>query len=424
MVGSLIGLVVLWLVAGAGFARAEITYARDISRIVQAKCQQCHRPNDIAPFPLMSYEDLAQRAEAIQHVIAERIMPPWKPVPGFGEFRDSYALSEEERQMILNWIADGLPEGDPADLPEPIVTTGQWQLGEPDLVLQMQQPYAPPPVRDLYRCFVIPTGLAEDKYLSALEVLPGNRQIVHHVLLFVDTTGEAEKLAAQEDGQSYTCFGGPRFPLQINGVLGAWVPGTRVRPLANGIAVQLRGGARLVMQVHYHLAGNLGPDQTRVGLYYTRAPVERRLFYIPIVNTQFQIPPGEQKYEVTARFTVPLFLDAKAVVVVPHMHLLGRQIKLEVETPDRQRKPLIFIDDWDFNWQGFYTFAEPVSLPAFSTVRLTCIFDNSTNNPRNPNNPPKPVGWGEGTEDEMCLAGVGVTFDRENLLPFRLGSRR
>jgi hypothetical protein len=414
----LAAVLLLFLISSAS---AQVTYSREVSRIIQQKCRQCHRPNDIAPFALTSYEDAVSRSRSIRNAVEHRIMPPWKPVAG--EFRDSLALTEEERSTILAWIDADAPAGDPADLPESIENTGEWALGEPDLVLNMPEPYRPPgDVSDTYRCFVLPSGLTEDKFVSAVDVLPGNRQIVHHVLLFIDATGRGEEFDQAEEGPGYTCFGGPRTPLSIGSGLGGWVPGTRARHLPEGVGIEVPRGARVIMQVHYNShAGHSQEageshshdDQTRVGIYFSREKVRKHLLYLPIVNTWFEIPPGAADYEVRA--TLPIFFPAKAILVAPHMHLLGRQIKLDLEEFGGSVTPLVYIDDWDFHWQGFYTYQEPVPLRFGSRVRLSCRFDNSANNFRNPNNPPQPVRWGEGTADEMCLAFLGVTFDFERI---------
>ncbi len=410
---------------------AQPTYTKEVSRILQAKCQTCHREGDIAPYPLKTYEDAVTYAADIQRVIEQRLMPPWKPVEGHGSFRDSYALTVEERETLLSWIRSDTPLGDPADLPEPLAERGEWSLGEPDLVLKMPEPFTAPRGRDIYRCFVLPTGMDADKFVTAVDVLPGNRQSVHHVILFLDTTGEAEKLDAAEEGPGYTCYGGPGTPLvdvggilregvsgllNIGASLGGWAPGTRPHHLPEGVGMFLDKRARVVMQVHYYTTVSREPDQTRVGLYFAKQPVERRLVYVPLVQTNLNIPAGNASYTATAQLIIPPLLDSKAVHVFPHMHLLGRDIKVEVERPLQPKESMIWIDNWDFNWQGPYTYTTPVSLPAFSRVRLTCTFDNSEGNPRNPNNPLKNVKWGEGTEDEMCLAFLGLTFDRENLL--------
>jgi hypothetical protein len=398
---------------------------------MQQKCQSCHREGDIAPFPLKSYEDVFPRLRAIRLAVESRKMPPWKPVAGHGQFKGSFALSDEERAMLLDWIGNGAPEGDPADMPEPSVSAGEWSLGEPELVLGMAEPFTPQQGADVYRCFVIPTGFDRDRFVSAVDVVPGNRQVVHHVILFLDTSGVSEKLDAAEEGAGYTCFGGPGFTPGIDSALGGWAPGLRARQMPEGVGLNLPAGARVVMQVHYSTAGHGGhdhsepeaqgshADQTKFGLYFSKERVQRRLFFIPVFNPLFRIPPGDTRHEVNARFIVPPLLDAKAYFVVPHMHTLGREIQVELERFFAPPQPLIYINDWDFNWQGFYEFVEPVPIPALSSLHVKCTFDNSADNPRNPNNPPKAVTWGEQTSDEMCLAFLGVTLDHEELvLPF------
>lgn len=417
---------------------AEVTYSREISRITRAKCQQCHRPNDIAPFALSTYEDAYTWALDIKRVINDKLMPPWKPVAGHGEFRGSYALTSEEREQFVQWVDNGAPRGDPAEAPPPIEEKGEWQLGPPDLVLEMPEPFTPTRGRDLYRCFVLPTGLDASKFVSAVDILPGNRQVVHHVILYVDNSGEAEKLDAKDEGPGYTCYGGPGLPtnsgaglaalLAAGSGLGGWAPGVRAYQLPDGIGLFLDARARVVMQVHYYTNQRIDTeDRTKVGLYFSQKPIERRLVYLPLLpldsRSRFDltIPAGESAYESKSSFTVPPFLDMKAVNIDPHMHLLGRQIRVDLEI-GKETRPMVYIDNWEFNWQSVYTYLDPVPMPAFSTLRLTCTYDNTANNPRNPNTPIKTVTWGEGTEDEMCVALIGVTFDRENLLPFQ--SRR
>jgi hypothetical protein len=406
-------------------AVAEPTYSREVARIMQAKCQRCHRPNDIAPFPLTNYSEVSEFVDDIRHAVEDGHMPPWKPVPGHGEFRDSFGLTDEERQTILLWAAAGGPEGDPADLPEPLPEAGEWQLGDPDHVIRMPEEFTAKRGRDTYRCFVLPTGLDEDKYLTAVQVIPGNKRIVHHVLLFVDATGAADKLDAADPAPGYDCFGGLGIDIGMGltdfdaaSVIGGWVPGMRTESLPEGVGIKLSKRARVIMQVHYFGGSQGGDDQTRAGLYFSKTPVERRMFYLPLVNTTFKIPAGETAYEVKAALPIPLFLDAKLIQIAPHMHLLGKKIKVELQRGS-DIQSLIRIDDWDFHWQGFYTYQQEVPLRSGSTIRLTCTYDNSENNPENPNAPPKVVGWGEGTQDEMCLAYMGVTFDFAALLGLR-----
>lgn len=401
----------------------SVTYTRDIAPIFQQKCRQCHRSNDIAPFALDSYETAFDWKDDIKLAISDQRMPPWKPVSGHGEFRGDFSLTNEERDLITSWVNQGAPKGDDADLPADEIPEGEWSLGEPDLTLQMPEPFTPPTGKDMYRCFVLPVGSAETKFISATDIIPGDRRTVHHVVLFVDPTGDSEKLDAADPGPGYNCFGGPGFDIYGGALLrgdalalGGWAPGTRATHLPSGVALQLPPNSRVVMQIHYFVRRGTVADQTRVGLYFSKAQPEKRLMFVPALDTRFVIPAGAERHSVTASFIVPPLFDAHLINIFPHMHLLGTEIKVEsVSLGGRNVTPLIYIDKWDFNWQGPYTYVKPLALPALSTVRVTCTFNNSDSNPRNPSNPVKPVRRGEGTEDEMCIAALGITLDRERL---------
>jgi Copper type II ascorbate-dependent monooxygenase, C-terminal domain len=403
------------------------TYSKEVSRIFQAKCEICHREGDVAPFVLNGYDSAVAWAADIQRTINDGTMPPWKPVPGYGEFRDSFALSDDEKQTVLSWIANGMDQGDPSDLPDPVVNSGAWPLGDPDVVLQPAAAYTPPRGKDVYRCFVLPDiGLDRTKFLSAIDVLPGNRQIVHHVLVFADTTGTAVNLDGHDvnGDPGYDCFGGPGFPivdtsnlataLDTLSLLGGWAPGQRTHVLPDGIGLQLTANARLVVQVHYYPVGRTGPDQTMLGLYFAKTEVKKRLYLVPVINTDFQIPPDTVK-DVTAVFPpIALPFSAQVINIFPHMHLLGRKIKVDLlDRNDKLISPMIYENNWNFNWQGAYTYVQPVAVPFFAKVRVTCTFDNTKNNPKNPNDPLVTVGWGERTTDEMCIAFAGITLDND-----------
>ncbi|MEO7144652.1 MAG: ascorbate-dependent monooxygenase [Bryobacteraceae bacterium] len=412
------------VLAFAGAAFGQPTYANQVSRVFRAKCEICHRDGDIAPFALKDYDTAAAWSADIQTVLSNHTMPPWKPVAGFGDFKNSFALTGDERQTIFDWIAAGMPFGDPADLLDPLPDQGPWPLGAPDVVLQMPAPFTPARGVDVYRCFVLPSDLAAPTYLGAVDVQPGNRQIVHHVLLFVDTTGQAAQMDGQDGSPGYDCFGGPGITLNLNSTLGAWAPGQRGQFLPDGVGIPLPAHATVVMQVHYHPSAYTGPDQTSVGLYFARSDVEQQLYMIPVLNDSFTIPAGAPNFNVSTSFQVPPLFDAHLIWIFPHMHLLGRQIKVDVVNPDQTTTPLVYEDNWDFNWQGAYTYSSAVPIKAGSTVKLNCAFDNSADNPTNPNNPLVAVGWGERTTDEMCLAYLGVTLDNENLLPFAKRRRK
>ena len=406
-------------------ASAQTTFYKDISPLAQTACEQCHQPGKVAPMSLITYDDFQAYAEDIQLALEMGTMPPWKPVPGFGDFRNSFGITDDQRQMILDWISNGMPAGDPADAPPPLpVTDSPWQLGQPDLVLQPSGTYTPPQdVSDTYRCFSMPTGLTSSAYIRASQAVPAMPQEVHHVLLLLDQSGAT---AAQDgaDGQpGYDCYGdlgiGDLSSLQqvLGALVGTWVPGAQVNPLDDGIGILIPAGARVVMQVHYHPNGLPTPDQTVAGFYYSPPnSVQHRLLSLPLANTTFTIPANNPNYEVDASLQVPFFLSGKAILILPHMHLLGQQIAVNMTDPSGNLTPLVRIDDWDFNWQGSYMYSTPIPIAANSVLNVTSFYDNSDDNPRNPNSPIVPVTWGERTTDEMCIALVGIILDNESLL--------
>lgn len=392
------------------------TYSKEVSRLLRERCESCHREGGSAPFALSSYEDVKSRARSIRGAVESGVMPPWKPEPGVNAFRDSLALTAGEKETLFAWLDAGAPEGDQADLPEPAAPVGPWPLGEPNAILAMPKPFEIPGGRDTYRCFSIPFETPGPRWVSAMQIAPGNRDAVHHVLLFLDASGASAALDGKDGKPGYDCFGGPGEG--VDEVLGAWAPGFRARHLPDGIGIAVPSAGRIVMQVHYHPHHHAGAhqhgaaeaDQTKVGLYFTQQPPKEELFYVGIENDRFAIPAGEKSFEVVAEETIPAFVSLDALVIGPHMHLLGRSIKVEkfAPPPSTESEVLISIKDWDFNWQNFYTFEKRVTLGGSDRLRLTCTYDNSSGNPRNPSHPPKLVTYGEETTDEMCLAFIGV----------------
>ena len=411
----------LWAIA-APCAADPPTFSGEVVRIFQQHCQTCHHPGDIGPFSLMDYESAGPYAQRIKEQVVLRKMPPWKPVRGFGDFLGVRVLSEQEIAIILQWVDAGAPEGDPSELPPPLTFPDGWVLGEPDLVLSMEE-FSVPAGEDLYRCFSLPTQLGEDRHVRAIEIRPGNRSIVHHVLLFGDPSGLSQALDSAEPGQGYTCFGGPGF-IPENSFFGGFAPGVRPLVLDAGTGLLLQRGSRVVIQVHYHPEEGGATDLTRVGIHFTRAPVDKIVRIFPLLNTSFRIPAGHARYEVKYSLTVPpgFGLDSHIVSIAPHMHTLGREILVETTYPDSRVVPLIWIDDWDFEWQGIYTYRQPVPFPEGSRVEFTAYYDNSANNPENPNSPPKDVTWGEATTDEMALVFLAFTLDSEHLAPPQISS--
>ncbi len=394
------------------------TFNKEVVRIFQNNCQTCHHPGDIAPFSLMTYKDARPWAVAIREQVILKKMPPWKAAAGCGDFRDVRGLTQEEINTIVAWADSGAPEGNAADLPAPLEFPDGWSLGAPDLVVASDADYTPPTQGDMYRCFSVPVkDLRGDRQISALTVKPGNAKIVHHVIAYADPEGVSAQLDARDAEPGYTCFGGPGFNISFSNpdsspLLGGWAPGSRGYFAPEGVGIRLTNNSRVVIQVHYHPTGEKETDHTQVGLYFAKTPVQRQLLVLPLVNQSFAIPPGEKNYEVTASYTIPNFLSARMWAVTPHMHLLGKKIKVELTRPGATTPDcLINVPDWAFNWQGTYLYKNPIALTGGSQLKMTCNFDNSTDNPFNPNSPPKTVRWGEETTDEMALAFIGFTLD-------------
>ena len=384
------------------------TFDREVVRILQANCQTCHRPGDIAPFPLLTYEDAATRADAIATQTSERRMPPWKPDAGFGEFMGDRRLAAGDIDTLARWAAAGAPEGDPVHLAKPVVFTSDWALGPPDAVLSYGEEFTPPLDVDTYRCFPIPTGFAEDRWIRAVDVHPGDRGTVHHAILYLDESGAAFDADAAEPGPGYTCFGGAGVP--VTGAIGGWAPGFRPFAAGKDAGILLPAGATVVLQVHYHPNGATAPDRTEVGLYFSPVTPSAAIQILPIGRTDFTIPAGDDAYAVTASATLPFFLGVTVYSVAPHMHLLGRSMAVDAYLPDGTVRSLVRISDWDFHWQAAYNLARPAPLPGGTRIEVRTVYDNSAANPANPSDPPVPVSYGEATTDEMGWAFLGVAF--------------
>lgn len=404
-------------------SQATPTFNKEVIRILQNNCQVCHRPGDIAPFSLMTYEETWPWAERIREVTESRYMPPWKPADGCGDFQFERKLTQQEIDTLARWVEVGAPEGDPADLPPPLEFPDQWRLGQPDVVLELPTDFMPDPYgQDVYRCFSLPTPFTRDQWISAVDIQPGNRAIVHHVLLFVDRRGQSAALDEQDVGPGYSCFGGPGVEPanETEGVeflLGAWAPGAQPLVAPDQVAFKVPAGARIVIQMHYRPNGRPESDRTKVGLYFPTTPIKKQFRTLPILNRNFTIPAGAERHRVTATFRIPSFIDFHGWLIAPHMHLLGREIKVTAKPLNRPLQCLIHIKDWDFNWQDGYWLEKPVPLPRNTTITVEAYYDNSANNPLNPNSPPQPVSWGERTVDEMCLVFLGFTVDAEQLGP-------
>jgi hypothetical protein len=383
--------------------RPGVTFSRDVAPILYRHCVSCHRPGEVAPFPLLSYHDAAKRAALIATVTASRYMPPWQPERGYGRFAGERRLSDADIATLRQWSENGAPEGSAADLPPPPQFPEGWQLGPPDLTARMPKPLAiPADGPDLYECIVIPLHLTEDKYVRAIEFRPQTRSVVHHALFLLDAGH-----IARRNGETYACFGTPGF--LPSGALGGWSPGMQPARMPDGLQMILRKGSDLVLQVHYHPSGKPETDQSELGLYFTNSPPTKWVADIALVSRAIDIPAGDPAYTVRDHFTTPV--DVEAVGIIPHAHYICRDMKGWAILPDGRKVWLLWIRNWNFNWQEQYRYAEPVKLPAGTRLEMEFTYDNSESNPRNPNHPPQRVVWGPGTTDEMAGLHVQVTPD-------------
>ncbi len=392
---------------------ARPTFHASVEPILQAHCQTCHHDGGIAPFSLTSYAGAAERRRDLSRQVAQRRMPPWKAKPGCERFSNDPSLSEQEIATLVRWAESGAKKGDPRDAPPPLAFSNGWELGEPDLVLKA--PVFTPDFSkgDLYQCFVLPTGLEQNAWISAVEVRPGNRAMVHHALLYVEEGIQSREREAEGPGPGYPCFGGARVP--VTDSFGEWAPGMQPRFYPPGTARFLPRKSRIIMQVHYSaLYGKVEPDASEVGVYFAKGPVARRLLSNDVrSDAPFTIPADAVSHTLRGRLG-PLDSRAELVAILPHMHLLGKTMKVTARLPGGVERCLVDVDDWDLRWQRTYYYAKPVVLPKGTVLDLEATFDNSYANPNNPVEPHVDVHFGEHTTDEMCMALLFWTVDGRN----------
>ena len=392
-----------------GEAPAQVNYNRHIAAILASRCAHCHRPDEVAPFPLLNFNQASKKAKQIARVVSDRAMPPWKAERGYGHFRDEQHLTKAEIATLVAWAETGATEGAAADLPPATKFPEGWQLGKPDLILKMPEAYKlAADGKDVIRNFVIPMNLKQNELVTAMEVRPGNRKIVHHVIAVLDASGRARKLDAEDEGPGYaSAKGGVGFI--PTGGLGGWAPGVVPRHVPDGMGRYCAKGSDLVLQVHYHPSGKAESDQSEIGIYFLKKPATHYLGGLAVENWTFSMPPDEKNFKMKAEYELPA--NAIFTGVAPHMHLLGKEMKAWAETPDGKTVPLISVKNWDFNWQDFYLYREPIRLPKGTKLKMESVHDNSSDNPANPNRPSKKITWGEGTADEMSLCLFEFTCD-------------
>lgn len=385
----------------------EVTYTRDIAPLVNANCAECHRGGGVAPFPLESFRDVKRRARMVSHVTEQGIMPPWPAEKGYGHFRDERHLSARQIGLLAAWAEAGAPVGDEADsLPAPVWPAPDWQLGEPDLVVEMAQAFEIPAAgADIYRYFVVPFELHQGRAIVGAEFRPGNPEVVHHSSVYFDYSGRARQKDREDEAYGFSVFGTGGFFESANNArakyIYGWVPGLDPLdlPAGHGVSIPDDSGDA-VFEIHYRPNGKATADRSRMGLYFADRPVSRWVSTFVAGTLDVDIAPEDDNYWRQVHVDLPA--DVRLVSISPHMHYLGRQVKAVATLPDGSQVPLLHIPEWDFRWQNIYIYREPLLLPAGSRIDAWFKFDNSSQNPYNPHVPPGRVGWGWSSDEEMC----------------------
>jgi len=378
-------------------ADSDVTYSQQISRIFQRRCVSCHRSGEIAPFELTDYDEVVGWAGMIEEVVREQRMPPWHANPDHGDFANEARLTHEEKQLIFDWVAAGAPQGDPSDLPEPLEFVEGWRIGEPDLVVYMSDdPFQVQATGEVpYKYFTVDPGFTEDKWVQAAECRPGNRSVVHHIIV---APASRERVAARIHGDIESDW------------LAATAPGAQPMILPPGMAKRIPAGAKLVFQMHYTPVGTPQEDRSCIGLVFADPEsVRHEVVTQKAASRHLRIPPGDANHEVTATFRFRD--DSRILSMFPHMHLRGKSFRYTATYPDgREPEILLDIPRYEFNWQNAYAFSEPKRMPAGTLLTCVAHYDNSAENLANPD-PTATVRWGDQTWEEMMIGYFDMIVD-------------
>jgi hypothetical protein len=415
------------------------TFSKDVAPIFYQQCVSCHRPGEAAPFSLLTYKDAKKRGTLIASVTESRQMPPWKADKSDVKLRNARVLSEAQIDVVQRWVKADMPEGDAKDLPRAPEFAGGWSLGKPDLVVKMPKGYdVAAEGKDVYRNFVIPLDLKEDKYVRAIDFRPSARSVVHHSLFFLDTTGDARKREQASGGVGFggsMGVGGGRLgalrglgslsgeggPKSASFSLGGWALGASGRELPKGLAYSVPKNADLVLSTHFHPAGKAEKEASTVALYFTdKAPTQRFTgIQLPFgfgILAGIDIPAGKKDFTIEDSYELPI--DVKAFGISAHAHYLAKSFTVTATPPQGKTKTLLSITDWDFAWQEQYQFAEFEPLAKGTKIHVKITYDNSSDNPRNPNaKSPKRVRWGRESTDEMGSITLQVVAAKESEFP-------
>ncbi|HXP83214.1 MAG TPA: hypothetical protein VN841_00750 [Bryobacteraceae bacterium] len=394
-----------------------VTFHKDVLPILQKRCQECHRPGEIGPMPLLTYQDTRPWAKAIKTQVAARKMPPWFADPAYGHFANDRRLSDREVRTIEAWVDAGAPEGDAKNSPPAAHWSDGWNI-RPDAVIQPPDPYIVPAAgAQPYVYIVLPTGFTRDTWVTAAEIRPSARSVVHHVLAVVRPRGSQW----MKDAKPFVPYvppagsdaGDPQSaPVNMSyELLAAYSPGMQAQRFdVDHSAKLIPAGADIVLQLHYTANGKTSvEDQTRVGMTLASEPPPKRFMSAVAASPNWTIPPGDANYEGHARLTFGE--PVELVFVQPHMHMRGKDMTVRLVYPDGRSETLISVPRFDFSWQIIYYLDQPLALPQGTRVEVTAHWDNSANNPYNPD-PKATVRWGDQSWDEMLDAAMGVIIER------------
>lgn len=381
-------------------AGAVPTFSNEVVRIFQANCQNCHRPGvQFTPMALVTYEDARPWAKSIKKAVANRVMPPWHADPDYGNWSNDISLSQDEIDTIVRWVDAGAPRGDQADLPGPVEFAEGWQIGEPDVVIDMGRDFEIPAEGVVpYKFFAVKTNFGEDKWIKRMEARAGNLDVVHHIVMYIRNPGEG--------------VANPDAGLFGNGLLGALSPGNTPSIYAEGEGKLIKNGATLMFNMHYNTNGTATTDRSYVGLVFHDKPVKKQVITRGIANTDFEIPPFAGNYAIGSAFTFEEAVTVRALM--PHMHYRGKAFDYVAVYPDGRRDMLLSVPRYQFDWQVYYYPEKPIHLPAGTRIECLAHMDNSDKNLLNPD-PAETVRFGEQTYEEMMIGWIDYTVDSEDL---------
>ena len=392
------------------------TYTKDVAPILFKQCASCHRPGEAAPMSLMTYEQARPYAQAILNAVQKGTMPPWHAEAPAGTFHNERILSDVERRTLIDWASGGAPRGDVTDLPAAPTFAEGWSLGRPDIVLEMAEDYRVPAKGTIqYEWFYIPTNFTEPKWVRSIEIRPGNRSVVHHVLVYYRAKPDVKPAPIARSNPKDQSNPPPDEPgvserprrTDLEGMpprlLATYAPGTNPQAAPAGTAFRLEPGGIIELQMHYTATGQAALDRTTIGLTLSTEPSPREVRAQHFFNAQMKLPAGAANVDVTT--DLEFLQDATVWGIFPHTHLRGKTWAYKLQLPNGDTRPILSVPRYDFNWQTYYMFREPIHVPKGSKIISTAWYDNSAANKSNPN-PNADVFWGEQTWQEMQYTGV------------------